>query len=502
MTDQPARDFTRLFQTRFEARCFLLGHAMFLGFLFLVLIAALASDPDAQPDSASGCAVVLLFFTVAAGGVVLLNPSLSLAAERTDRRDREEGHPMSDDEDEAIRSEVRAWLADNPPANTREFREAVIDAGWAAPSWPEEWYGRRLPMPLSRIVAEELVRAKAPGGGQDTTNLWANTVIAFGNDDLKRQLVKPLLLGEVGMCLLYSEPGAGSDLASVQTKAVRDGDEWIVNGQKVWTSSAKGADYGMLIARTNWDVPKHAGITFFFLPMQQPGVEVRPIRQATGDARFNEVFITDARIPHPNVVGPVDDGWRVLQTALMYERMVLGGVSARATTAPPAERAKTPQYEASEQPMFRPPDTDLTALAREHGRHTDPVIRQGLANLYAMRMVNTWNGIRARAEMQQGSSTPLASLGKLAMSQILHTAGHLEGVILGPLATLDGPQFPRVAAHNYSQLNAYFTSIGGGTDQIQRNIIGERILGLPKEPEVDKHIAFKDVLKSPAVARD
>ena len=395
-----------------------------------------------------------------------------------------------------VRAEVRAWLAANHTDDRRDFREAVIEAGWAAPSWPTEWYGRGLPMALSRVAAEEFSRAGVIGSGQDATNLWANTVLAFGSDDMKRRFLKPLLHGEIGMCLLYSEPVAGSDLAGVQTKAIRDGDEWIVNGQKVWTSGARDADYGMLIARTNWEVPKHRGITFFFLPMKQPGVEVRPIRQATGDARFNEVFMTDARVPAGNVVGPVDDGWRVLQTALMYERMVLGGVSAR--SRPTGGATSGPRrYEATAEPTYRPPDVDLLDLAREQGKADDPVVRQALARLYCMRMVNTWNGIRGRAEMQQGSSSPVASLGKLAMSQILHGAAHLEGLLLGPLATLDGPQFPRVAAHNYSQLNAYFTSIGGGTDQIQRNIIGERILGLPKEPEVDKHIPFKDVLKSP-----
>ena len=394
----------------------------------------------------------------------------------------------------AVRAEVRQWLAENFRENGRAFVERVIDAGWAAPSWPTQWYGRGLTPALSRVVAEEFGRAGAMGTGQDTANLWANTVLAFGGDDMKSRFLKPLLLNEIGMCLLYSEPGAGSDLASVQTRAERDGDEWIVNGQKVWTSTAREADYGMLIARTDWDVPKHKGITFFFLPMKQPGVEVRPIRQATGDSRFNEVFITDARIPAGNVVGDLNDGWRVLQTALMYERMVMGGVGGG---RPRAGAADARRYEPTDEPVYRPPDTDLVGLAREHARTSDPIVRQELMRLYSMRTVNAWNGQRARAEIQQGSSSSLASLGKLAMSQLLHFAGHLEGVILGPLATLDGPAFPRVAAHNYSQLNAYFTSIGGGTDQIQRNIIGERILGLPKEPEVDKNVPFKNVLKSP-----
>ena len=432
-----------------------------------------------------------------------------------------------------LRAEVRRWLvAHRDVGPGRAFREAVIDAGWAVPSWPPEWFGRGLPMSLSQIVLEEFASFGAPGAGQDATNLWANTVIAFGNDEMKRRLLRPLLLDELSMCLLYSEPGAGSDLAAVQTRAERDGDEWVVNGQKVWTSGAREADYGMLIARTDWNVPKHRGISFFFLPMKQEGIEVRPIRQATGDARFNEVFITDARVPDVNRVGPVNDGWKVLQTALMYERMVLsrslGGGRPRSGSSNPrdGERSRggwtvetgtvdgrtdarggpaAPTRPSSDRPAevsgYQPPDTSLIGLARSCGRHMDPLIRQGLAHLYSLRAVNTWNGMRSRAELKQGSSSPAASLGKLAMSRILHTAAHLEGLILGMRACLEGPGFPRVQAHNYSQLNAYFTSIGGGTDQIQRNIIGERILGLPREPEVDKDLPFKDVAKSPAGAR-
>jgi len=404
-----------------------------------------------------------------------------------------------------MRAQVREWLGLNFAARgDPAFREAVIDAGYAAPSWSPEWHGRGLPMSLSRVVAEEFAAAGAPGSGQDASNLWANTILAFASDDMKNRFLRRLLLGELSMCLLYSEPGAGSDLAAVQTRADRDGDEWVVNGQKIWTSGAQEADYGMLIARTNWDVPKHRGITFFYLPMRQPGIEVRPIRQATGDARFNEVFITDARVPHANIVGEVNDGWRVLQTALMYERMVLGGTGSRARPSRPAGNGSPGADQGaadllSETAGYRMPDTELVALARSRGTPSDPLMRQALAHLYCLRMVNTWNGVRARAELQQGSSSPAASLGKLAMSRILHTAARLEGLILGMEASLDGPELPRASEHNYSQLNAYFTSIGGGTDQVQRNIIGERILGLPKEPEVDKDIPFRDVLRAPAI---
>ena len=304
-------------------------------------------------------------------------------------------------------------------------------------------------------------------------------------------MLRPLLLGKIDMCLLYSEPGAGSDLASVQTKAERDGDEWIVTGQKVWTSGGRQAEYALLIARTDWDVPKHRGITFFFLPMKQPGVEVRPIRQATGDSRFNEVFLTDARVADANRLGELNGGWWVLQTALMYERAVMG-VSQRRNETKKLDRDPTSEWSA---PI---PDVSLVELARSRNRSTDPLVRQDLARLHCLRTVNEWNGRRAKAAMQQGSSTPLASLGKLAMSGILHFAGRLQVSLLGMEGTLGGPDQPEAADAAYALHNAFFTSIGGGTDQIQRNIIGERILGLPKEPELDKDIPFREVRTSPA----
>jgi len=281
----------------------------------------------------------------------------------------------------------------------------------------------------------------------------------------------------VAMCLLYSEPGAGSDLAGIRTTAVRDGDEWVVNGQKVWTSGARGADYGMLIARTDWEQPKHRGISFFWFPMRQAGVEVRPLRQATGDSRFNEVFITDARVHDSHRLGELNAGWWVLQTALAYERIAMGGgrrgvPSRRSQGATSAAHGSNPS-----------PDISLVALARDLGRSNDAAIRQELTKLYCMRRVNELNSERARAAADAGSASPLASLGKLAMAQILHYAGRIQGQLLGLEGTLDGDQNPRARDANYSQLNAYFFSIGGGTDQVQRNIIGERLLGLPREPK-------------------
>ncbi|MGA0604478.1 acyl-CoA dehydrogenase family protein [Phenylobacterium sp. VNQ135] len=384
-----------------------------------------------------------------------------------------------------LREEVRAWLAANwtGPLQSEAERQAwlakVVQARWAVPRWPAEWMGRSLKDAQARIVEQEFAAVGAPGTGQDRTNLWANTLLAGGTQALKEKLIVPLLRGQVGMCLLYSEPGAGSDLAGVRTRADRVGDHFVVNGQKVWTSYAATADYGMLIARTNWDVPKHGGISFFFLPMKQLGVEVRPLRQVTGESQFNEVFITDAVCPEENLLGELGEGWGVLQTALAYERSAMG------------EAARGPRSgvpEGSGEPLI--------ALAREAGMLGDPLIRQEIARVIGLKKLNALNASRAKADLKQGTSSPLMSLGKLAMSRILHEEARVRTLILGAGSLLEGPEHPRADDANFLTLNAYFTSIGGGTDQIQRNIIGERVLGLPKEPEVDRHIPFREVRTS------
>lgn len=395
------------------------------------------------------------------------------------------------------RSDAQLWLTENDPSlmSRREWLEALVDSGWAAPSWPVEWFGRGLPSEVARSTDDVFRSSGVDGWGQDVTNLWAGTIISFASDALKRQVLRSLMLGRTNMCLLYSEPGAGSDLAAIQTRAERDGDEWVINGQKVWTSGGRGADYALLITRSDLDQPKHRGITFFFLPMAQPGVEVRPLRQATGDARFNEVFITDARVPHANMLGDEDMGWWVLQTALAYERSAMGQSQRRSETQSDSGSVRSRDSEAS----APTPDLSLLELARSMGVQEDPQIRQQLMQLHTLRTLNEWNGMRAKASMQKGSSSPIMSLGKLAMSGILHFAGSLQTRILGAEAMLAGESSPRSADATYSLLNAFFTSIGGGTDQIQRNIIGERILGLPKEPEVDKDVPFRDVRKAAAV---
>ncbi|MFT3803802.1 MAG: acyl-CoA dehydrogenase family protein [Burkholderiaceae bacterium] len=390
--------------------------------------------------------------------------------------------------DEQIKAEVEAWLAENwrgaPERKERfgrdprnEWLAKVRDARWAVPRWTDGHFGRGLPDTQAWIVERAFEAAGAPGTGQDRTNLWANTALAHATESFKEKIVPQLLAGEVGMCLLYSEPGAGSDLAAIRTRADKVDGGWRVTGQKVWTSGAHIADYGMLIARTDWDVPKHRGISFFFLPMRQQGVEVRPLRQITDEAHFNEVFITDAFVPDENLLGPLNGGWGVLQTALAYERSVMGDLARGARSG-------------AEGPTG---DYALLGLAREAGKLSDPVVRQDVAQVIAWRVLNKLNTQRAKAELKQGTSSSIMSLGKLAMSRILHEEGRVRTQLLGPESLLEGPAHPRAEDANFLSLNAYFTSIGGGTDQIQRNIIGERVLGLPKEPEIDRTIPFREV---------
>jgi alkylation response protein AidB-like acyl-CoA dehydrogenase len=382
--------------------------------------------------------------------------------------------------DEELRSEVRKWLAANwtPEVDRAGWAHTVVEAGWAVPSWEPQWYGRGLSDAQSRLVAAEFTAVGAPGCGHDRANLFACTLHDVGTDDQKRRLIPPSIRGESRWCLLYSEPGAGSDLAGLRTRAERDGDEWVVNGQKVWTSFAKTADYGMLVARTDWDVPKHQGISFFMLPMHQPGVDIRPIHQITGESEFNEVFIEDARVPAENLVGELNAGWSVLQTALGYERRFMGDL------ARTAKDNKRPRAEKSNL---------LVELAREAGRLDDPYIRQQIARVDALATVNRWNGQRSKAAADRSEAATLMALGKIAMSRILHETARVETEIVGAEAMLAGPDNPVGDAVTFRTMNAYFTSIGGGTDQIQRNIVGERVLGLPKEPEPYRNTPFREL---------
>jgi alkylation response protein AidB-like acyl-CoA dehydrogenase len=389
-------------------------------------------------------------------------------------------------DDEQIQAEVRTWLEGNwdsaprgpkplADAEGRSWQQRVFEAGWAAPTWPPEWYGRGFSNEQAKIIERAFAEVGAPGAGQDRTNLFANTILKFGQDALKRELLPKLLGSGPISCLLYSEPGAGSDLAGVRTRADRRGDDWLITGQKVWTSGAQAAEYALLLARTDWDAPKHRGLSFFLMPMKQPGVDVRPLHQITGDSHFNEVFLDNAVVPGANLLGKENDGWKVLQTALAYERLVMGeGAGER------------------RQGSMRNNRLDLIGIARKQGRLNEPLIRQQIARALAYRQLNDLNIARAKAEMTQGTSSSIMSLGKLAMSRILHEDARVMTAILGSESLLDGAESPQGADANYRAFNAYMTSIGGGTDQIQRNIIAERVLGLPREIEVDRDLPFRE----------
>ena len=383
---------------------------------------------------------------------------------------------MTDDD---IRTEVRQWLAQNwdPGADRTGWTQRVFDAGWSAPSWEPEWGGRGLSDPQSRIVAAEFAAVGAYGTGADRADMLACTIHDLGTEEQKLRLIPPSVRGETRWCLLYSEPGAGSDLAGLRTRADRDGDDWVINGQKVWTSFAAHADYGLLVARTDWDAPKHKGISFFIFPMRQAGVEVRPIHQITGESEFNEVFITDARVPHANLVGEPGGGWAVLQLALAHERRLMGDL------------ARTSKSSGD----LKPDSNSLIGMARAAGRLSDSHLRQEIAVVEGYAAVNRWNTRRAKNTADKVEAATLLSLGKIAMSRILHETARVQTEIAGGETMLAGPDHPVGDAITFRALNAYFTSIGGGTDQIQRNIVGERILGLPKEPEPYRDTAFRDL---------
>jgi alkylation response protein AidB-like acyl-CoA dehydrogenase len=378
-----------------------------------------------------------------------------------------------------VRAEVRDWLARHwtPEMDRSRWAGLVFEAGWAVPSWEPEWYGRGLSNSQSRIVAAEFAAVGAPGTGHDLANLFACTLHDLGSDEQKRRLIPASIRGESKWCLLYSEPGAGSDLAGLRTRADRDGDDWVVNGQKVWTSFAKIADHGMLVARTDWDVPKHNGISFFMMPMRQPGVEVRPIHQITGESEFNEVFISNARCPAENLVGVPGGGWSVLQVALGYERRLMGDL------ARTSRSARKPQADSD----------SLVEMARAAGRLGDADVRQQIARIDALVAVNRWNTQRAKAASDQAEAATLMALGKIAMSRILHETARVQTDIVGAESMLAGPDHPVGDAVTFRAFNAYFTSIGGGTDQIQRNIVGERVLGLPKEPDPYRNTPFREL---------
>ena len=421
--------------------------------------------------------------------------------------------------------ELRGWLEENwdPDLTVAEWWQRLGLAGWAAPILPTECYGRG----LSRGDAIRVGRAIAEFGALGAPvglglALAAPTIATHGTPEQREHYVRDIVTGQRAWCQLFSEPGAGSDLAGLSTRAVRDGDVWIVNGQKVWTSGGQFADLGMLLARTDPTVPKHQGITWFALDMHQPGVEVRPLREMTGNTMFNEVFFTDALVADDACIGEANNGWTVANTTLVSERSGMGaggGGAARAlgsmtlpgTVAGHLRRragdvvAKLPATPGSATAMPRPAATYIR-LARVLGKDTESVVRQGLAQAHILGELTRLNTERHKAIRAAGGDIPgMPNFSKLLMGHIQRHNRDLGMHILGARGMLhaydaDGRETLAdapggEAAHGVTgqALAAQALPIYGGTDQIQRNIIGERALGLPKEPGDVSRVPFDEL---------
>jgi alkylation response protein AidB-like acyl-CoA dehydrogenase len=390
-------------------------------------------------------------------------------------------------EQETFRSHVRTWLKDNMPGEwtsrvmassdvprpeaydfLRGWQRKLYDAGFIGLTWPKEYGGRGLTFMEELILHEEMALAKAPpvlnilGVG-----MAGPTIIAYGTEEQKKRYPAKILSCDEIWCQGYSEPNAGSDLASLQTRAVKDGDHWVINGQKVWTSLAHIADYMMLLARTDSDAPRHKGITYFLLDMRAPGVTVKPLRQITGDPEFNEVFFDNVRVHESRVLGGVNNGWQVGLTTLMYERLALGfGLQVRLRIALDG----------------------LVELARrmeKHGRALtkDPVMRQKLAQLWIDTECLKYTGARAITKLLRGEIPgPEASTGKMIWVETHQKLQELAMELEGPYSQLMRGSDWAVegAMWQYTFLRSRANSIEGGTTEVQKNIIGERLLGLPK----------------------
>jgi len=410
-----------------------------------------------------------------------------------------------------VRTEVREWLATNwdPDVSLGEWWTRLADSGWGYPTWPREWFGRGLSPELAAVVREEIRAAGAlpPPHGIGQT-MGAPVILQYGTEEQKQRWLRPLATGEESWVQFFSEPNAGSDLASLQTRAVRDGDEWIVNGQKVWNSGTQTAERALLVARTDANVPKHRGLSFFVIDVEQPGIDVRPIRQLNGHAEFNETFLTDARVPDASIIGGLDNGWAVTMATLANERSSYAAGADYGMGPAPGRRngmLDRTVREAIEQTVSRRRQTGfplgsppaMIALAREFGRTGDPVIRQRIARLHCLTETAKWTAARAKAAAAAGRSPgPESSLGYVAGVLIARLSRDLGLEIVGAHGMLADGDAPRGGDVAMMALSSLVHGIQGGTEQIQRNILGERVLGLPKEPQVDRDVPFRELLLS------
>ncbi|WP_326613851.1 acyl-CoA dehydrogenase family protein [Streptomyces scopuliridis] len=391
-----------------------------------------------------------------------------------------------------LRSLTRKLLAEHPPATTgrTDFLKARFDAGLAWVHYPAGLGGLDAPRSLQAVVDAELTAAGAPDNDPRRIGIGlgmaAPTILRYGTQEQKERFLRPLWVGEEVWCQLFSEPGAGSDLAALGTRAVRDGDsvsgDWIVNGQKVWTSSAHVARWAILIARTDPDLPKHRGISYFLCDMTDPGVEVRPLRQITGEAEFNEVFLTDVRIPDAHRLGEIGEGWKVAQTTLMNERVSIGG-------------ARLPR----EGGMIG----TVARTWRERPELRTHELRQRLLTLWVEAEVARLTAERLRQQLVAGQPGPEGSGMKLAFARLNQEISGLEVELLGEEGllysdwTMRRPELVDFTGRDagYRYLRAKGNSIEGGTSEVLLNIVAERVLGLPSEPRNDKDVAWKDLAR-------
>ncbi len=418
--------------------------------------------------------------------------------------------------------ELDTWLDANwdPDLTVGEWWERLGLSGWASPSLPANAYGKGVSRADAIAVSQRIVArgALAAPGGLGML-LAAPTIATHGTPEQIERFVRPIVTGAQAWCQLFSEPGAGSDLASLGTKAVRDGEEWIVNGQKVWTSGGHVADMGMLIARTDADQPKHQGISWFAFDMHQPSVEIRPLREMTGRALFNEVFMTDARVGDDALIGGLHNGWAVANSTLAFERSGLGaGGSSHAAAASAGTIVGDLAKRAGD---FTRPGRGSAGggsaaaagahrlyieLARSKGLTNDPVVRQDLVRLHTMAEIGRFNALRLKAEKAAGRDIPGAgNLAKLSMSDIVRTSRDVGLRLLGAQGMLhayDQTSRAQLDAATGNPMLTFVTEMAlfaqappiyGGTDQVQRNIVGERALGLPKEPSNERTTPWRDL---------
>lgn len=412
---------------------------------------------------------------------------------------------------ESVRAEAKAWFEENwnPELSLRDWWERLAESGWGYPTWPTEWYGKGLSSQLAAVVGEVRREVGAYGPPSGIGVMMAGpTIVVHGTDEQKKRFLPDMVSGKEIWCQFFSEPGAGSDLAGLQTRAVRDGDQWVVNGQKVWTSGAQFSKWGILIARTNPDVPKHGGITYFVIDVEQDGVDVRPLKEMTGEAMFNEVFFSDAIVPHENVIGDVDEGWGVAVTTLAYERNSLGagGMSGMGSGAvigrtdlssrvgDVANQSGGGMMGGMAAAFGGGGASMLKMLPQMFGKGDDPVVRQEIASLYTLLEISRFTSLRAQAAAARGERPgPEVSTGKLMASQIVKKMRDTILRIEGAQGMLHGDDAPLGGMAQYLALFSPAISIAGGSDEVQHNIIGERVLGLPGDVRVDKELPFKDL---------